>query len=105
MTAPILQAVHHATGCTPDEILSRAKTRGTCLPRYIALLLLRDARPFQSENELGKPLGLAGHGTTRYALRKARELLTQDDAFRRAYEQSKAILEAATLQPQGIDEL
>ena len=88
----ILDAVHAVTGCSPDRIVSKGKHRGVLYPRWIALMLLREARPFPSDNELGRPLGMLGSGTARYALKAARQLLTQDDAFRGAYEQSLAIL-------------
>ena len=87
MTSPadILHAVHHATGATPDEILSKSRRHSVLFPRYIALLLLRKSRPFFSETELGQILGIEGHGTTRHALGKARDMLENNSDFQAAH--------------------
>ena len=87
MTSPadILHAVHHATGATPDEILSKSRRHSVLFPRYIALLLLRKSRPFFSEIELGQILGIEGQGTTRHALGKARDMLENDADFQAAH--------------------
>jgi len=61
-------------------------------PRYIVLLLLRQDRPFFSEIELGQLIGIEGHGSTRHALGKARELLEQNEQFQTAYRKAKLTL-------------
>ena len=95
MTTPaeILTAVHHATGATPDEIVSKSRRHSVLFPRYIALLLLRKSRPFFSETELGQLLGMEGQGTTRHALGKARDMLANEPDFRAAYDHARASLE------------
>ena len=95
MTTPdqILDAVHHATGATPTEIVSKSRRHSVLFPRYLALLLLRKSRPFFSECELGQLLGMEGQGTTRHALGKARDMLENEPDFRAAYDQARASIE------------
>jgi len=94
MTSPasILAAVHLATGCEPSAIVSKSRRHSVLFPRYIALLMLRESRPFHSDNELGESLGIAGHGTTRHALGKAFAMLEHDAAFFEAYSRARTIL-------------
>jgi chromosomal replication initiation ATPase DnaA len=70
MTTPaqILAAVHQVTGCDPAEIVSKSRRNSVLFPRFIALLLLRESRPFFSDIELGHLIGIEGHGTARYGL-------------------------------------
>jgi chromosomal replication initiation ATPase DnaA len=94
MTTPaqILAAVHQVTGCNPADIVSQCRRHSVLFPRYIALLLLRDSRPFFSDIELGRLIGIEGHGTARYALRRARDMLDQGGYFQQAHNASKALL-------------
>jgi len=94
MTTPsqILAAVHQVTGCDPAEIVSQSRRHSVLFPRYIALLLLRDSRPFFSDIELGRLIGIEGHGTARYALLRARDMLDQGGYFQQAHNASKALL-------------
>jgi chromosomal replication initiation ATPase DnaA len=94
MTTPaeILSAVYQATGTEPDEIISKSRRHSVLFPRYIVLLLLRQSRPFFSEIELGQLIGIEGHGSTRHALGKAKELLDQDQHFQIAHGKATAIL-------------
>ena len=94
MTTPadILTAVHHATGCEPQEIVSKSRRHSVLFPRYIALLLLRKSRPFFSEIELGRVIGIEGHGSTRCALRRAWEMLENDAEFQEAHKRATAEL-------------
>jgi len=68
-------------------------------PRYIALLLLRNSRPFFSETELGQLIGMEGQGTTRHALGKARDMLENEPDFRAAYDHARESLENQQPQP------
>jgi chromosomal replication initiation ATPase DnaA len=94
MTTPaqILAAVHQVTGCDPADIVSQCRRHSVLFPRYIALLLLRDSRPFFSDMELGHLIGIEGHGTARYALRRAKDMLDQGGYFQQAHNASKALL-------------
>jgi chromosomal replication initiation ATPase DnaA len=94
MTTPaqILAAVHQVTGCDPADIVSQCRRHSVLFPRYIALLMLRDSRPFFSDIELGRLIGIEGHGTARYALRRARDMLDQGGYFQQAHNASKALL-------------
>ena len=61
-------------------------------PRFIALLLLRESRPFFSDIELGSLIGIEGHGTARYGLRRAKDMLDQGGYFQQAHDAAKALL-------------
>ena len=107
--AQILAAVHQATGCEPAEIVSKSRRHSVLFPRYIALLMLKRARPFHSNVEIGRALGLEGDGTARWALIKAREMLASDPDFIAAHSAASAILRQTTapdqplaLQPQAF---
>jgi chromosomal replication initiation ATPase DnaA len=94
MTTPdqILAAVHQVTGCEPAEIVSQSRRHSVLFPRFIALLLLRDSRPFFSDMELGHLIGIEGHGTARYGLRKAKDMLNEGGYFKQAHDAAKALL-------------
>jgi chromosomal replication initiation ATPase DnaA len=94
MTTPdqILAAVELVTGCAPEDILSQSRRHSVLFPRYIVLLLLRDSRPFFSDIELRRLIGIEGHGTARYALLRAKEMLDQGGYFQQAHNASKALL-------------
>ena len=98
MTTPahILAAVHHATGCEPEAITSKCRKHSVLFPRYIALLLLRESRPFHSEIELGQLIGIETHGTARYALGKAREMLASEPNFQQAHAKAREALRQTT---------
>ena len=91
-TAEILDAVHEATGCKPEEIVSKSRRHSVLFPRYIALSLLRRSRPFFSEMDLGQLLGIEGFGTARHALKRAAELMA-DPEFAAAFNRAKTILD------------
>jgi chromosomal replication initiation ATPase DnaA len=90
--AEIIEAVHQATGCPPAMLISRTRVTSILFPRWIALLLLRDAQPFHSADQLGIPLGMIKSGTARHALRKARQMLDQDADFKQVYNDARTIL-------------
>ena len=94
MTAPdqILAAVHQVTGCSPDIIRSQSRRHSVLFPRYIALLILRESRPFFSDMELGQLIGIEGHGTARYALHRAKDMLDQGGYFREAHAAAREAL-------------
>jgi len=98
MTAPaeILRAVHLATGCEPEAITSKSRRHSVLFPRYIALLMLREARPFHSIYDIGLAFGLQGEGTAQYALKKARAMLQTSAEFLSAYERATAISASQT---------
>ena len=99
MTSPdqILAAVQEVTGCSPECVKSMSRRHSVLFPRYIALLLLRESRPFFSDMELGNLIGIEGHGTARYALHKAREMLDQGGYFREAHAAAREALKKSEI--------
>lgn len=91
-TEQILAAVHQVTGCSPESIKSQSRRHSVLFPRYIALLLLRESRPFFSDMELGQLIGIEGHGTARYALHRAKDMLDQGGYFREAHAAAREAL-------------
>lgn len=84
-TDQILDAVHHATGARPDEILTDTRTARVALARFLAMRLYHETHPWSSNHDAALAVGKRDPGTGRHGLMRAEYLLEHDEEFRKAH--------------------
>lgn len=84
--AEILAAVLHATGESPETILSDKRTQGVSYARFLAMLLYSESRPMHSNHEVAMFVGKVDSSTGRHGLMRARYLMENDPSFQRAHD-------------------
>ena len=92
----ILAAVFATTGATPDQMLAVSTKPSIAYPRFMAMLLIKLARPWWSHLDISLALGKKQPGAARHGIIRANDLLETDPQFRDAYERATAILRQST---------
>jgi len=78
----VMEVVADAFNLSPEEIVSRNRSKKFALPRQIAMYLMRDVAN-ASFPLIGETLGGRDHTTVLYACDKVSGMLEKDDLFRR----------------------
>jgi chromosomal replication initiation ATPase DnaA len=94
--AAIIEAAGGVFQATSEEILSRCKERELSMARFLAYLLVREARPYWSYPRIAKAFERKHHSTVMHGLKRGMSLLSDDPAFRHAYITAKTRLHDST---------
>ncbi len=78
----VIRAVADVFGLTPDQLLSRNRSREVALPRQVAMYLMRE-EVNASLPQIGEALGGRDHTTVMYACEKVADMIERDDRLRR----------------------
>ena len=78
----VIRAVADVFGLTPDQLLSRNRSREVSLPRQVAMYLMRE-EVNASLPQIGEAMGGRDHTTVMYACEKVADMIERDDRLRR----------------------
>ncbi len=84
----VVEAVAHAGGVRPKDLIGRGQTRPLTRARQLAMHLLHEIHPGVSLHAIGFLLD-RDHTTVLYGCRRAEALLARDGAFRELYERAR----------------
>ena len=101
----IMQRVHDATGVSPAEVKSDARTRRICYARYIAAAAIKAEFSHWALQDIAAALGWRSHGAVGIALGMAREMAAADPAFAASLETVKKNVQYPSTGEKGKDKL
>ncbi len=84
----VVDAVAHAGGVRPKDLIGRGQTRPLTRARQLAMHLLHEIHPGVSLHAIGFLLD-RDHTTVLYGCRRAEALLARDGTFRELYERAR----------------
>ena len=90
--AQILHAVELATGVPITAILADNRLQATAYARFLAMLLVKELRPWSTNLDAALAVGKKDAGTGRHGLMRGRYLLENDPQFQLAHKRAMEIL-------------
>jgi len=90
----ILHAVEMATGVPTFAILADNRLQATSYARFLAMLMVKELRPWSTNLDAAVAVGKKDAGTGRHGLMRAAYLLANDEQFKAAYAKVKAMIAA-----------